>query len=81
MGVSLVGDKIEVGIDRKPSHLRIDYFVHDRKVADSIALHPVEHAERVAKRGLSRHKADYARIVDPDHTDKLVGMVHRDVRL
>ena len=59
---------------------RIDYFLDDKKVADLTASLDAENIMIVARRGLSRNHAHYARIVDPERADKLVGLVHKDVR-
>jgi hypothetical protein len=58
---------------------RIDYYLHDKKVADSDAPFSIEKAVYTARNGLHRHKAHYAKIVDPNRPTKVVELVHRDV--
>jgi hypothetical protein len=57
---------------------RIDYYLHDKKVADSLAPFSLEKAVQAAKKGMLRHRAHYARIVDPDRADKMVELIHQD---
>jgi len=59
---------------------RIEYYSHDKKVGDALASFSIADAVQAAKRGLIRRQAQYARIVDPDRDDRVVGLVHREIQ-
>jgi hypothetical protein len=61
--------------------LMIEYYSSDKKLrAVRAPSRSVPHAIEMAKEGLTRHSARYAKIVDIGRGGKLVGMIHSDVR-
>ena len=61
--------------------LVIEYYSGEQKLcAVPVPSISLPDAVAAAREGLTRHNARYARVVDLGRQNKLVGLVHRDVR-
>ena len=57
----------------------IDYYAGDQKLGAVIGGSNFQDAKRIAREGLLKHNARFAKVVDPSSVPERMEIVHRDV--